>query len=222
MFTGLVETVGELCGRSLNGNAGKLRIKPHQELKHPLHGESIAVNGTCLTLEHTEGEVLVFHAMQETFARTNLGSLPVGSLVNLERAMAVGDRFGGHLVSGHVDGVGTVASIQRKGDDIELKLNLPGSVIPYLVPKGSICIDGISLTVAALGTDFLTVHLIPVTWNETNLRFRSPGDEVNLEADVIGKYVRHQLAAMLGHPDPTQTSSAKGEIQLSDLLDAGF
>ncbi len=214
MFTGLIEQTGILAGRNMNGNAGKLTVRLKSPLPSPEAGESIAVNGACLTLEQAEGTNLVFHVMEETFRRTNLGSLPAGAVLNLERALRMGDRLGGHLVSGHVDGVGTILALEKVSADTELKVSLPENVAKFLVPKGSIALDGISLTIADLGRDFCTVRIIPTTWRETNLADKSCGDKLNLEADMIGKQIRCQLDAFL--------AEQKNSVSMDDLRKAGF
>lgn len=218
MFTGLVESTGAIRKRTLQGEAGKLQVQSHKIFDKLESGESIAVNGACLTLEKFDGDMLEFHVMQETFSRTNLGALPIGAVVNMERALAVGDRFGGHMVSGHVDATAKILSLEKVGSDTEVKLELPGLIAAYLVPKGSICIDGISLTIASLAERFFTVRIIPTTWNETNLRYAKAGAVVNLEADMLGKYVRFQLEAILKEGK----SSPGKEIDMTDLMNAGF
>ena len=235
MFTGLIQQTGELRERALHGAAGKLLVRAERGLENPKPGESIAVNGACLTLEKAEGPLLWYHVMQETFEKTNLGILAPGSILNLERALSLGDRLGGHLVSGHVDARAHVISFERKGADMELKIVLPPSIAPFLVPKGSICVNGVSLTLSALSTESFAVRIIPTTWNETNLRFLKSGSTVNLEADLLGKYVRFQLEAMLGRSagnggtsrdhssgraDPSLPHSSS--LSMDDLKNAGF
>jgi riboflavin synthase len=157
-------------------------------------GESVAVNGVCLTLERElAGGVMEFHVLAETLGRSNLGGLPPGSLVNLERAMTMGGRLGGHLVTGHIDATAAVRAVRRNRDDLELEVETPAVVAPHLVEKGSIAIDGVSLTLAGIGGGVFSVRLIPVTWEATALPRRRPGALVNLEADLIGKHVRRQL-----------------------------
>lgn len=156
-------------------------------------GDSISVNGACLTVNEREAEVLVFWAMPETLRRTALGGLSEGSLVNLERAMKAEARFGGHIVQGHVDGVGEVARIMPEGDAELWEFAAPQSVLRYLVEKGSVCVDGISLTVVTVTEGTFTVSILPQTRAATNLSGLVPGDRVNLEADVIAKYVERLL-----------------------------
>lgn len=194
MFTGLIETTGTIISRTVSGGAGKLRIRPEKSLAGLQYGESIAVNGACLTLEKEEADGnLVFHTLEETLKRTCLGGKAIGAKVNLERALRVGDRLGGHLVSGHVDVVSQIIEINRSSADVELKIALPEALKPFLVEKGSIAVDGISLTLVKVTDAFFTVHLIPVTMADTALANAKKGDMVNLEGDIIGKYVRHQL-----------------------------
>ncbi len=215
MFTGLVEDVGTLAARTLSGDAGKLEVTTALPLAEIRLGDSIAVNGVCLTVEavNAGAKRLVFHTLAETLRRTNLGDKKNGAPVNLERALRVGDRLGGHIVSGHVDTTAEILEIGRSGDDRTATVALPDALKPLVVPKGSIAVDGISLTIAALGPDRFRIHLIPHTWNATALRAAKPGDRVNLEADVVGKYILRQreLAA-----------PASGRVSMSTLADAGF
>lgn len=194
MFTGLIETTGVITARTEHGEAGSLTVRPLRAFTDLQYGESIAVNGACLTLEQvrTDG-LLVFHTLAETLRRTNLGVLPIGGKVNLERALRLGDRLGGHLVSGHIDAVGQVIELKAVGGDYELSVSAPEVLLPYLVEKGSITIDGISLTLVKVTDDYFTVELIPVTLEETALRDRASGAAVNLEGDLLGKYVERQL-----------------------------
>ena len=225
MFTGLIQGTGRIVDRAASSGAGRLTIETEKAFSSLTYGESIAVNGACLTLERHDGRILVFHVMEESFHRTNLGRLPLGSAVNLERAMAAGDRFGGHLVTGHVDASARILSRGSAGADTEFVIETPEAVAPFLVPKGCICVDGISLTVASLNEDSFSVRIIPVTWNETALRFRKTGDPVNLEADLIGKYVCHQLQRMRGSGGPESGSSSvpsSHPLTMDDLRKAGF
>lgn len=214
MFTGLIETTGTFLGASMSGKAGKLRIESRKILSSPVPGESIAVNGACLTLEKAAGTVLEFHVLEETFRKTNLGLLQRGGTVNIERAMALGDRFGGHIVSGHVDGTGSVRSLGRRCDDIVLNVSCSPEIRQFLVLKGSIAVNGISLTVAALEDDGFSIHIIPTTWNETNLSGCGSGSIVNLECDMLAKYV----LAMLQRMD----LSSSNKISMDSLKNAGF
>lgn len=214
MFTGLIEEIGELISRTRQGNAGKLTVKTHLPLSEFACGDSIAVNGACLTVEEIQSgqQYLVFHTLSETLDRTNLGSLKPGSAVNLERALKMGARLGGHLVSGHVDATAKISNIQKRRDDIVLTVQMPHELQPLIIPKGSIAIDGISLTIADFSAVSFSVHIIPHTWQATNLAGREKGDSVNLEADMIGKYIWHQQ----------QLASAPPPISMTSLADAGF
>jgi riboflavin synthase len=160
-------------------------------------GDSILVNGACLTVSEREGDVLVFNAMPETLRRTTLGGLREGSVINLERAMTPNTRFGGHVVQGHVDGVGEVLGITPEGDAEIWAFTAPESVLRYAVEKGSVCVDGISLTIVSVGEDTFTVSILPHTREATNLKGLTPGDPVNLEADVMAKYVERLLGPWL-------------------------
>ena len=214
MFTGLIETTGTFLGAAMSGKAGKLRIETAGALDSPVIGESIAVNGACLTLEKAVGAVLEFHVLEETFRKTNLGRLQRGSRVNLERAMALGDRFGGHIVSGHVDGTGKILSLKKAGDDMVLTVGCTPGLRQYMVPKGSIAVNGISLTLAGLDEDRFSIHIIPTTWNGTNLSDCTAGDEVNLECDMLGKYVLSMLQKL--------DLPSGNKINMDTLKNAGF
>ena len=156
-------------------------------------GDSVCVNGACLTVGEADGRTLTFFAMPETLRRTALGGLAAGSPVNLERAMSAGSRFGGHIVQGHVDGVGEALGVRPEGDAEIWELGAPEVVLRYCVEKGSICVDGISLTIVSVGEASFTVSILPQTRANTNLGEIGVGSRVNLEADVIGKYVERLL-----------------------------
>ena len=216
MFTGLVETTGLLRGRS--GADARITVRPARRFENLVYGESIAVNGACLTLEQARDDgTLEFYTLEETLARTNLGLLEIGAAVNLERAMKLGDRLGGHMVTGHIDAVGTMLSCDLVGSDVRLTVGIPELLRPYLVEKGSIAIDGVSLTVIDVTDDYFTVELIPVTLKETALREREPGMPVNLEGDILGKYVEKQLrlAAVSEH-------GGGSGVTMSKLMEAGW
>lgn len=213
MFTGLIETTGTLRQR---GN-GKLVIASDKKWDDLLYGESIAVNGCCLTLEKSSpnGE-LFFHTLEESLRRTNLGKLPLGSKVNLERAMCANARMGGHIVQGHVDRASEVVELKRLSDgDMELLVALPQEDAALVVNKGSVALDGVSLTVVEAEREFFGVRLIPVTLAETALAQRKPGSLINVEYDIIGRYVIRQLELA------SRSSGASG-ITMEKLQDAGF
>lgn len=215
MFTGLVETTGILLERKMTGDAGKLIVEVRKTLEHLEKGESIAVNGACLTLEQgMGGGPLTFHVMRETFSRTNLGSEPLGSVVNVERALAANGRFGGHIVSGHVDATARILAFERRASDTELEIELPRGLDEYFVEKGSIAVDGISLTIEKVYADRFKIGIIPTTWEETALRTKKKGSLVNLETDVIGKYV-------IAHLMKSQ-EKGRGSVTMETLAEAGF
>jgi riboflavin synthase len=188
MFTGLIESVGEVA--SVVPVESGFRIRIRSDISHELRdGESVAVNGVCLTAIGRHGDEWDAEIGPETARVTSLGSLRAGSRVNLERAMRADGRFGGHLVLGHVDGTGTVASIRPDADFTWITIGFPEALAPYVIHRGSIAVDGISLTVAALASAAFDVQIVPFTWTHTNLRTLRAGDRVNVECDMIGKYV---------------------------------
>ena len=192
MFTGLVEEVGRVSSLQ-DGEMLHLSISADLVTGDTRAGDSISVNGACLTVGEADGRTLTFFAMPETLRRTALGTLVEGSPVNLERAMASGARFGGHIVQGHVDGVGEVLGVRPEGEAEIWEFGAPEAVLRYSVEKGSICVDGISLTVVSVGDRSFTVSILPQTRANTNLDGLRVGNMVNLEADVIGKYVERLL-----------------------------
>jgi riboflavin synthase len=216
MFTGLIETIGILKSRKLNGGEGILNILPLKFFCNLTLGESIAINGTCLTLSSLPAgntEVLPFNVLGESFKRTNLGTLKIGSKVNLERALAVGSRLGGHMVQGHVDAVGKVLEWKKSGRDKILKVEYPEELKSFLINKGSIALDGISLTIVDLKDTSLSVHLIPTTLDETCLGSRNVGELINIETDVIGKYVHKFLS---------EKNKKVSNVTMGSLIDAGW
>ena len=192
MFTGLVEEVGWVSSIEV-GEMLRLDISADRVTENTRAGDSVSVNGACLTVGEADGRTLTFFAMPETLRRTALGTLREGSSVNLERAMASGDRFGGHIVQGHVDGVGKVLGVRSEGEAEIWEFGAPEVVLRYCVEKGSICVDGISLTIVTVGEGSFTVSILPQTRANTNLGVLREADRVNLEADVIGKYVERLL-----------------------------
>ncbi len=194
MFTGIVAELGTLRAVvELADESATLTIGGPMVLADAKVGDSIAVNGVCLTVVSSNGESFTTDVMRETLRRSSLGSLGVGAVVNLERPMAADGRFDGHLVQGHVDGIGTLASREHSENWDVLRLSLPTDLAKYVVEKGSITVDGVSLTVSALGCTnqqhWFEVSLIPTTLSHTTLGFVAPGDSVNLEVDVVAKYV---------------------------------
>ncbi|MFF3565499.1 riboflavin synthase [Streptomyces sp. NPDC002574] len=189
MFTGIVEELGDVVAIEDLGDASRFRLRGPLVTEGAKHGDSIAVNGVCLTVVETgEGEFTA-DVMAETLKRSSLGALRGGSKVNLERPMALGGRLGGHLVQGHVDGTGAIVERTPAEHWEIVRISLPAELSRYVVEKGSITVDGISLTVVEAGADSFTVSLIPTTLGLTTLGFKQSGDPVNLEVDVIAKYV---------------------------------
>ncbi|MDO5402109.1 MAG: riboflavin synthase [Eubacteriales bacterium] len=193
MFTGIVEETGKVL--SVNRGGGTLTIKAENVLRGTRVGDSIAVNGVCLTVTSLGNGTFTADVMPETLNRSSLGTLKAGiSVVNLERAMELGGRFGGHIVSGHIDGTGKISELKADGNAVWYTIEAGSSILKYVIEKGSITIDGISLTVAAVGHDSFSVSVIPHTRQVTALSQRKAGDIVNLENDCIGKYVERLLS----------------------------
>jgi riboflavin synthase len=193
MFTGIIEELGSLTGIDDLGDAARLSVYGPQVVKDARHGDSIAVNGVCLTVVATDGDTFTADVMRETLDRSALGALAEGDPVNLERAATLSTRLGGHLVQGHVDGVGTVTGRSPAEHWDVVTITLPPGLSRYVVEKGSITVDGISLTVAAIDGDEFSVSLIPTTLELTTLGRKAVGAPVNLEVDVIAKYVEKLL-----------------------------
>ena len=193
MFTGIVEETGIVDGLELNSNSALIKIRAEKVLEGTKTGDSIAVNGVCLTVTDIKGSTFKADVMAETMRRTNLGSLKKGQKVNLERAMAADGRFGGHIVSGHIDGTGVISKIRDEQNARWIYIKAPAGILRLIVQKGSIAIDGISLTVAYLDDESFAVSLIPHTQKETTLASKKTGDTVNLENDIIAKYTERLL-----------------------------
>ena len=194
MFTGIVQRLGNITEIKMEGTAGRITMVPNRAFDKPIGlGDSIAVNGTCLTVAAMEGDALMFDVLGETFDKTNLGEKKPGDLVNLEQALALGDTLGGHIVTGHVDNTGTVAKIEEVGRDFKFTIECSRDMSMLMVYKGSISIDGISLTVAELTDNGFIVYIIPHTIQETDMSEFKVGTKVNLEADILGKHVQRIL-----------------------------
>jgi riboflavin synthase len=215
MFTGLVEEVGTVLEIRPAGKAIRLKLRASEILDDVALGDSIAVNGICLTVTHFDKSSFTVDVVPETMRRTTLHELSAGSPVNLERAMAMGKRFGGHIVSGHIDGVGRIVSIADEDIAKVVRVAAPPEVMRYVVEKGSITIDGVSLTVMDHEEDSFRISVIPHTWMITVLRHRRVGSLVNLEADIIGKYVERLLGPHVG-------GGRKGSLSLDFLRENGF
>jgi riboflavin synthase len=194
MFTGIIESVGEIAAIDDSREFRTIRVNAGNILEGISAGSSIAVNGVCLTVRTFNSGSFTADLSRETLERTSLKDLGSGATVNLERPMRADGRFGGHIVQGHVDGIGKIQGFDRDGDNWNLKVEVPGPGLRYIVEKGSIAIDGISLTVAAIKASTLEVAIIPHTFENTNLRHARAGDAVNLEFDVIAKYVERMLS----------------------------
>jgi riboflavin synthase len=193
MFTGLIEKVGSVIALSAGGDHRELKVAAPHLAKHMRPGDSVAVNGCCLTLISHRGGALGFDLLAETMARTNLKHLQRGHLVNLERALAANERFGGHFVQGHVDCVSPILAFEKSGADFRLEIELPPEFANYVASKGSIAVNGISLTVAEILPKSFVVWIVPYTKKHTNLDRPEPGDLVNLEFDILAKYVERMV-----------------------------
>ncbi|HOO05810.1 MAG TPA: riboflavin synthase [Ruminococcus sp.] len=213
MFTGLIEETGKVSSLRRGGNSSFIRIQAEKVLEGTVTGDSIAVNGVCLTVTEMGGGWFQADVMNETLARSSLGSLKPGDLVNLERAMAAGGRFGGHIVSGHIDGTGTVTDIKNDGIAVWYTITADPQILRYIVEKGSVALDGISLTVAKVTAESFSVSVIPHTAEVTTLSKRKTGDKINIENDIIGKYVEKLMK-------PAESSS--GGLSMGFLAENGF
>lgn len=195
MFTGLVREVGEVVWLRRSDKTVQLLIRAPRSASRVRIGESVAVNGCCLTVTAHREEQFMFDLLEESLARTNLGDLKPGDPVNLERALRVDGRLGGHFVQGHVDCTAKVLALEEKGPDLRIDVALPGDSARYLAFKGSVAINGVSLTVAAVGEEMFSVWIIPHTLEHTNLGDLEVGDRVNLEFDILAKYVERLLGS---------------------------
>ena len=195
MFTGLIEEVGNVTAVGASKNPNRLKIAAPRIAKKIRRGDSVAVNGCCLTLTSRRDDELVFDLMEETTDRSNLKNLQRKRPVNLERAVAAKECFGGHFVQGHIDCVSPVIAFQKSGADFRLEMELPGAFAHYVACKGSIAVNGISLTVAEVFPESFVVWIVPYTKKHTNLDRVQPGDLMNLEFDILAKYVERMLAS---------------------------
>ena len=214
MFTGIVEEVGQV---KAIGN-GTLQIQATKVLEDVKLGDSIAVNGICLTVTGFNSHSFQADVMPETIKRTSLGELKLGSPVNLERALTLSSRLGGHIVSGHIDGTGRIVSLKEDKNAILMKIQADGAILRYIVEKGSVALDGISLTVAQVGNRDFTVSLIPHTRQVTNLSVKGEGSLINIENDVVGKYV----AKLLQPAGESADVVAQSSITMDFLKENGF
>ena len=198
MFTGIVEELGEVVGIDMTGDSAKIRIRGPLVTADAARGDSIAINGVCLTVTATQDGEFSADVMGETLDHSSLGALGAGTVVNLERPVRSGGRLGGHIVQGHVDGTGTILRRQAAGDWEQVRISIPRELARYVVDKGSVAVDGISLTVSGAGDGaegaWFEVSLIPETLTRTTLGRKQPGEVVNIEVDLIAKYVERLLA----------------------------
>ena len=199
MFTGLIETIGTLREKREGRGSTRIAVESDLPLRSMADGDSVAVNGVCLTVVTRTGRRFQADVIRETLDNTTLGKLRPGERVNLERALALGDRLGGHLVQGHVDGVGVIRDVIRQGDDYRLRISLPADLARYVALKGSVTVDGVSLTVSAVQADRFEVALIPETRAKTGLGRLNRGDGVNLEVDLMARYLARLLESTDNH-----------------------
>ena len=216
MFTGIVEEIGKIKSIKNGVKSSILSIQGDRIFEDIHLGDSIAVNGVCLTVTSFNNKIFTADVMNETLSRSSLGNLKVGSYVNLERAMSANGRFGGHIVSGHIDGVGTIIKIEKDDNAIWYTIKSEDKLMKYIVEKGSIAIDGISLTVAKVYKCNFSVSIIPHTVNETILSHKSVGDNVNLENDIIGKYVEK----LINFGD--KSNKLESNITMEFLMENGY
>lgn len=197
MFTGLIQEVGKVQKTQRRGSDLRLEIAAPKLSKSVKTGDSVAVNGCCLTVEEVKPPILAFHAVPETLGRTALGDLAEGAPLNLELPLTLSEPLGGHFVQGHVDGLGKVLDLRQEGEGVRMRVGIPQALLPYIIEKGSIALDGVSLTVAALKGPELEVALVPHTLRNTNLGSKKAGDSLQVEADMLAKYVEKLSAGHL-------------------------
>jgi riboflavin synthase len=214
MFTGIIEEIGVVNSTQVNSQSGRLSINARYITSDVKLGDSIAVNGVCLTVVEFDSKTLAFDVSRETLNRTTLGSLRIGTKVNLERALRPSDRMGGHIVQGHVDSTGQFLTRQMVGEGFIMRFSYPKEIAHYICQKGSIAIEGISLTVANLASNFFEIAVVPHTLQMTTLSFLSSGDKVNLEVDIIAKYVERMLT--------TAPKMEKSTLTMDKLRDLGY
>ncbi|RKD29550.1 riboflavin synthase [Thermohalobacter berrensis] len=215
MFTGLVEEIGIVKSINNGVKSASIRIKAEKILNGVKLGDSISTNGVCLTVTDFDNDSFTVDVMPETMRKSNLKHLRIGSRVNLERALKVEDRLGGHIVTGHIDGVGIIKDFEREDNAVWISIKPPRELLRYIVNKGSIAIDGISLTVAYVDDEIFKVSLIPLTRDETTLINKRVGDEVNLECDIVGKYIERLMSF-------DKKEENKKDIDINFLRENGF
>jgi riboflavin synthase len=218
MFTGIIEEIGKVARIGHKLDSISLTIKAKKVTGDLKEGDSIAINGACLTAVECMSDAFTVEVSPETLARSTLGKLQIGEAVNLERALKVGDRLGGHQVMGHIDGTGKIIALDKKGEFLDLTIQAPPDIMRYIIPKGSIAVDGISLTIASCKKDIIQVAVIPYTTKMTTLGQKQVGSEVNLEVDLIGKYIERFLIGIQEY----QISDISKEIDKQFLAEHGF
>ena len=220
MFTGIIEEVGVIKELSTGNGFGNIEIKCRKVLEETKIGDSIAVNGVCLTVDELYEDYFVSDVMGETLSKTNIKDLSFGSYVNLERALRLEDRLGGHIVSGHIDGVGEILDIKTEKDGTWFVIKAPENILRYVIYKGSICIDGASLTVAYVDESCFKVSVIPHTLENTILSYKKVKCLVNLECDLVGKYIEKLINRKVD--DSSYKENNKSNITLEFLRENGF
>ncbi|WP_461630955.1 riboflavin synthase [Labilibaculum euxinus] len=218
MFTGLIEEIGNIKSIQGGGKSIRLTVSARKIMDDVKLGDSIATNGICLTVVSFNSTGFSADVMPETMSRTNFGLLGAGSRVNLERALRVGDRMGGHMVSGHIDGLGEVVGREQDDNAIWVSIAAPGNILKYIVEKGSVAIDGISLTVAYVDEKIFKVSIIPLTQEDTTLTSKKKGEKVNLECDMTAKYIEKFML----HRDEESAQVEKSDISMNFLKENGF
>jgi riboflavin synthase len=216
MFTGIIEEIGTVAAIQKGARSARLTVKAEIIIEDMKIGDSIAVNGVCLTVTDFSHHAFSADVMNETLSRSSLGRLSVGSRVNLERAMRANGRFGGHIVSGHIDGAGEIIRKERDDNAVWLNVAVPEQILKYIVEKGSVTLDGVSMTVARVSEGRFAVSVIPHTGQATILLDKKPGDTVNIEIDIIGKYIERFLGI------PQTIDKTKSRITCEFLANAGF
>lgn len=213
MFTGIIEGKGKILRIERLGKGRRLAIEFPPHLTEVQLGDSISINGACLTVSEKREQTVKFDLSEETLKKSTLGELKEGSFVNLERALRLSDRLGGHFVTGHIDGTGIITEKKKEKEFVRLKVKVPGQIVKYLVPKGSIAIDGISLTINECSEHEISITLIPYTLEKTTLMEKRVGESVNLEADLLSKYVERMLQPQRERP---------GGLDMNFLREHGF
>jgi riboflavin synthase len=222
MFTGLIAELGEVTSLVRKGEGGRLSVRGREVLEGARTGDSISVNGVCLTVTAVERDRLAFDVSFETLRSTNLGQLKAGDRVNLDPSLRPDSRLGGHFVTGHVEAVGSIAAREPVGDAVKVRVSAPLSVLSYLVEKGSVAVDGISLTVVNVLDDAFTVVIIPHTFGMTTIGFKKPGATVNLEPDILAKYVAKFLSRQSLARTEVPSENPSEDSLLAALKRSGF